>query len=160
MYAVIACPRCRRARVVEQGRKSAPCARCGRPLSIPDLRVYHAGPNLEEAQNAAGMLNAKLAGREAEFAAAFVPPPPRAARHDDPWNAAAAAARKADSEADRADEVARELSRQIPQGFTEGDLARAFALAGLPEARAGTHLARMVSALVVFEPKVGHYKAM
>lgn len=146
--------------MVEQGRKSAPCARCNRPLPLADLRVYHSGENLEEAQNAAGLLNAKLAGREAEFAAAFVPPPPRPARHDDPWNAAAAAARKADSEADRADEVARELSRQIPPGFKEADLGRAFALAGIPEARSGAHLARMVATLVVFEPKVGHYRAM
>ena len=159
MYAVIACPRCRRARVVEQGRRSAPCARCGRPLAIADLRAYHSGPNLEEAQNAAGLLNAKLAGREEEFAAAFVPAAPRPARHDDAWNAAAAAARKAESESARADAIARELSRQMPDGFTDADLRRAFGLAGIPEARAGAHLARMAATLVVFEPRVGRYRA-
>ena len=159
MYAVIACPRCRKARVVEEGRKSASCGSCGRPLQVADLRVYHSGPVFEEAQNAAGLLNAKLAGREKEFLAAFVPPPPRAVRHDDPWHAAAAAARKADSETDRADAIARVLS-QARGTFTQDDLQRAFRLADIPETRAPHHLGRMLAALVVFEPRPGQYKAM
>lgn len=159
MYSVIACPRCRRARVVEGGRKSAACGSCGRTLDLADLRVFHAGAAFEEAQAAAGLLNAKLAGREAEFAAALVPPPPRPVRHDDPWNAAAAAARKAESESDRADHVAQQLTRELGT-FTQDDLHKAFRLAGIPETRAPHHLGRMLHALVVFEPKVGRFKAL
>lgn len=158
MYAVIACPRCRKARVVQEGRKTTSCGSCGRPLHVPDLRVYHQGPDLEDAQGAAGLLNAKLAGREKEFLAAFVPPPPREVRHDDPWHAAAAAARKADSESARADALARALCAAMGT-FAEEDLARAFALAGLPESRAAHHLGRMLAALVLFEPRPGRYKA-
>ena len=149
MYAVVACPRCRKARVVEQGRRSASCGSCGRPLAVADLRVYHSGPALEEAQNAAGMLNAKLAGREKEFLAAFVPPAPREVRHDDPWNAAAAAARKAESESDRADAIARRLSQDLGT-FDQDDLQKAFRLAGIPETRAPHHLGRMLATLVLF----------
>ena len=159
MYAVIACPRCRKARVVEEGRKTASCGSCGRPLAMADLRVYHSGPGLEEAQHAAGLLNARLAGREKEYLAAFVPAAPRPVRHDDPWNAAAAAARKAESESDRADALARQLSEQMGS-FAEEDLGKAFALAGLPEGRAAHHLGRMLAALVLYEPRPGRYRAM
>lgn len=159
MYAVIACPRCRRARVVEQGRRTAACGSCGRDLPIQDLRAHHAGPALEEAQHAAGLLNAKLAGRESEFARAFLPPPPREARHDDPWHLAAAAARSAEAEADRADAVARALTKEMGT-FTQDDLHRAFRLAGIREARAPHHLGRMVAALVVHEPRPGQFRAL
>lgn len=160
MYLVVACSRCRRARVVQQGRKSAPCAACGRSLDLPNLRAFHQGEDLGEAQNAAGLVNAKLAGREREFAAAFIPAAPREVKHDDAWHAAAAAARKAESESDRADAAARALSAQAEKGFTEDDFGRALALAGVPMQRAAHHLGRMVATQVVYEPRPGRYRAL
>lgn len=157
MYAVIACPRCRRARVVEAGRKTAQCGSCGRALALADLRAHHQGDQLEEARNAAGLLNARLAGREGEFLGALLPAPAKPARHDDAFGAAAAASRRASSEADRANAVARELSRQMVD-FGEADLARAFHVAGLREP--GRHLRRMLETLVLYEPRAGRYSAL
>lgn len=157
MYLVVACPRCRRARVVEQGKKTTQCGSCGRSLVLQDLRAHFLGDGFEEASAAAGMLNARLAGREEEFLAALVPAPSPAARHDDAYGAAAAAARKANSEKDRADAVARALSARMVD-FGEQDLARAFEMADLKGAE--KHLARMLATQVVFEPRSGRYAAL
>lgn len=157
MYAVIACPRCRRARVVEPGRKSAGCGTCGRVLELADLRVQHESAHLDEARHAAGMLNARLAGREDEYLRALLPVPAAAPRHDSPESAAAAASRRASSEADRADAVARELARQTGE-FEEGELVRAFHLAGLRDPP--RHLKRMLDTMVLYEPRAGRYTAL
>ena len=153
MYLVIACPRCRRARVVEQGRKTAACAACDRPLQLADLRASYLGPSLEEAQQVAGMVNAKLAGREREYVAALVVPEPRAARHDDRFGMAAAAARRATSEKDRADAIARALGE-----FDDDELLKAFLSAGMRDP--GRQLRRMLETQVVYEPKPGLYRAL
>lgn len=153
MYLVVACGRCRRARVVEQGRKTATCASCSRVLELRDLRAYSLGPLLEEAQEVAGRLNAKLAGRKDEYLAAMVVPRAPAPRHDDRWNAAAAAARRATGETGRADAVARALGE-----FEDAELAAAFELAGLRESN--RHLRRMLATQVVFEPRPGVFKAL
>lgn len=130
MFHVIACPRCRRARVVDVGKKTTSCGSCGRELELAHLRAHHSGPSLDEARHAAGVLNARLAGREHEYLAALVPPAPRRPRHDDAFQAAAASSRRAASEADRADRVARALSQQVGE-FGEDDLARALHLSGI-----------------------------
>ncbi|MEA3199253.1 MAG: hypothetical protein QOE90_681 [Thermoplasmata archaeon] len=154
LYAVVACSRCRRGFVVEEGRKQATCAHCSRTLDLANVRAFHRGEDLEEARAALGQLNARLSGRAEEYARAFVPPAPRPASHDDAHQAAAAAARRAVSEKDRADAVARALGE-----FGLDDLARAFALAGLPTQKAEAHLARMLAAQVVFEPRPLRYRA-
>lgn len=159
MYAVIACPRCRRARVVEHGRKTAACASCNRPLVLADLRSYYAGPHFEEAQETAGLLNARLAGKGDDFARAMLPDRAPTPRHDDAWQAAAASARRATGESDRADAVARALGAEM-RAFALDDLRRAFELAGLPAGKAEAHLKRMLETLVVYEPRSGRYRVL
>ncbi|HUR67987.1 MAG TPA: hypothetical protein VM370_01985 [Candidatus Thermoplasmatota archaeon] len=153
MYLVVACSRCRRARVVEQGRKTASCGSCPRTLGLADLRPFYHGASLDEAREVAGRVNAKLAGREEEYLAATLIPHAPAPRHDNKWNAAAAAARKAHGESARADAVARALGE-----FEDAELAAAFALAGLREP--DRHLRRMIETQVVFEPRPGLFKAL
>lgn len=155
MFLVYACPRCRRARVVQPGRKSATCASCSRALELRDLAVQAQAATLDEAQAAAGALNAKLAGRADEWERALVPDAPAAVRHDDRADAAAAATRRAASEKDRADLVARALG-----SFSRADLRAAFERAGLPEAKLEDHLKRMLGTSVVFEPRSGRYQAL
>lgn len=158
MFQVVACPRCRRAKVVQSGRRTTSCGSCGRPLELAHLRAFHSGADLEEARHAAGILNARLAGREEEYAAALVPVAPRASRHEDAFDAAAASSRRASSEKDRADRVARALSQSLGE-FEEPDLARALHLAGISGTRAGLHLKRMLETTVLYEPKPGRYRA-
>lgn len=155
MYLVIACARCRRALVAESGRRQAACPSCGRAVVLADVRAFLSTDALDAAREAAGRLNARLAGREHEFAAAFVPEAPPAVRHDDRFQAAAAAARRAMSEREKADAVARALGE-----FGEEDLARAFEDADLRSGKIGAHLARMVATEVVFEPRPGLYRAL
>lgn len=156
MYLVIACPRCRRSRVVEAGKKSTSCGSCGRALALADLRPLASAGTLEEAQHAAGLVNARLVGREREFLASLLPQEAPAARHDDPYDAAAAAARKASSESDRVDEVARALFARLG-AFAEEDLEEAFHRAGIPAYRLESHLVRMLATNVLYEPRAGRY---
>lgn len=152
-YVVVACPRCRRARVAEADHKTAACSSCDRPLVLADLRAQHRTSSLEDARHAAGYLNAKLAGRDAEFLAAHLPAPTPAPRHDDRFAAAAAAARKGTGETGRADAVVRALGE-----FDDDDLARAFETAGLRDPE--RHLRRMLETQVVHEPRAGRYRAL
>ncbi|HWH07812.1 MAG TPA: hypothetical protein VNX21_01345 [Candidatus Thermoplasmatota archaeon] len=157
MFQVVACPRCRRAKVVDAARKTTQCGSCGRPLELAHLRPFAASADPEEARHAAGILNARLAGREGEYAAALVAAP-RASRHDDAFDAAAASSRRASSEKDRADRVARALSQSLGE-FGEPDLARALHLAGIGGNRAEAHLKRMLETTVLYEPRPGRYRA-
>lgn len=152
MLLLVACPRCRQAKVVEAGRKTTTCGSCSRTLTIADLRV-ESYQNQDEASEAVGRTNATLARREGEWESALVPSAPRAIRHDGPLDKAAAATRKAASEKDRADAVARSLG-----DFSAQDLAGAFALAGLR--RPEEHLQRMLATSIAFEPRAGRYRAL
>lgn len=155
MFQLVACSTCRRAQVTERGRKQATCVRCSRTLDLQNLRAFLVTTSLEGAQQAAGMLNARLAGREAEYAQALILPARPAPRHDDRFAAAAAAARTATSEKDRADAIARALRE-----FTESDLALAFKMTGLPAAKLETQLKRMLATDVVFQPRTGTYRIL
>ena len=156
MYLVVACPRCRHARVVEQGRKTASCGSCPNTLELANLRVAFMGDALTEAQDAAGRLNAKLAGREDEYLAGMLmmakPSSPKG-HHDDRWNAAAAAARNVSGEVARADAIARALRE-----FDDQDLLKASMLAGVRDPP--RQLRRMLETQVVYEPKPGLYRAL
>lgn len=158
MFLVVACPRCRRAKVVEEGKRTTTCPSCSRSLELEHLRVHHQAASPEEARHAAGILNARLVGREADFAVALVPPAPRAARHDGAADAAAAQARRASSESGRADRIARHLSQTLGE-FGRDDLAAAMRLAGIAPARVDAHLERMLATTLLFEPRAGRYRA-
>lgn len=158
MFAVIACPRCRRAKVIDAGKKTTTCPACMRILEVAHLRVHHHAPDAEEARRAAGILNARLAGREAEYAMALVPPAPRAARHESAADGAAAQARRATSEKDRVDRIARHLSQSLGE-FGIPDLEEALRLAGIRAAKDGGHLHRMLETTVLYEPRPGRYRA-
>jgi hypothetical protein len=157
VYAVLACPRCRRSRVVDSARKSFGCGVCGKSWKVAEQRVWFSTGDFEEAQRMVGLVNARLANREAEFQRALLPTrPPMAPKHDDPYMAAAAATRQARGDTDRADRLARALSVRLGD-FAEGDLLKAATLAGL--SKPAKHLARMLETHVLYEPRAGRYKA-
>lgn len=160
MFLVIACPRCRRAKVVEPHRKTTTCGSCTRPLRVADLRAFARAETTDEARAACGIVNARLAGREREYHEAILAPAPMVRpAHDDRFAAAAAAARRFASEADRVDAIARALSIRM-RDFGEDDLATAFDVAGIPRRRVDDHLRRMRMTSVVFEPRPARYRAM
>lgn len=160
MFSVVVCPRCRKSRVVEPTKKTTTCGSCGKDLDLRNLQRHDGGSTLADAQQKAGQLNARLQGREHEFAAAFLPQKAaREARHDDAWAAAGAATRKAASEADRADAAARSLT-EVLGAFGEDDLARAFRCAGIAPDKVESHLRRMLSASIIHEPRPTRYRAL
>ncbi len=158
MYLVVACPRCRRSRVVEQQRKTTTCGSCGRTLKLAEQRIWFTGPDLDEARRMVGMVNARLSGREEEYERHLLPAAPAAIapRHDGPLDAAVAATRRGRGETARAELLARTLSHEMG-AFEEEDLVEACRLAGLraPE----KHLARLLATHVLIEPRAGQYRA-
>ncbi|MHB8605431.1 MAG: hypothetical protein ACYDCK_09265 [Thermoplasmatota archaeon] len=135
----------------EPGKKTKTCAGCSRSLDLTTLQLTDAGEDLEEARRLAGIMNAKLAGRSEDFAAAMQPTPPAAVRHDGALDAAAAAARRGKGANGRADAVARRLGE-----FDAGDFEAACAGAGI--AGPDTHIARLVAEARLAEPRAGRYR--
>ncbi|MFA5861339.1 MAG: hypothetical protein WDA16_06545 [Candidatus Thermoplasmatota archaeon] len=158
MFSLIACTSCRRARLVEAGRKTAQCGACGRSIELGEARTYWTGADLEEGRHATGLLNAKLAHREDEFASSLLPQAPPPTRHDDPYASAAAATRHSSSEKDRVDRLTRALGAALPE-FCQSDLERAFDLVGLPSKKLDAHVRRMLETSVLYEPRAGRYRA-
>lgn len=151
---VVACPRCRRAKVVERGRKTTTCAVCGRPLKLAQARVLFETDEVDAAREAAGLANAKLAGREGEFQrslAALAPEP--AAAPATPHEAALRAIRVAPPAA-RVEAAARALRE-----FTQEDLARVLAEAGVAM-RADEALRQLAARRILVEPRAGRYRVV
>jgi len=63
-YAVVVCPKCRKAKAVVAGIKTSSCIYCGSKLKVDKLKVFHTSTSSSETAKAAGILNAKLAGGE------------------------------------------------------------------------------------------------
>jgi hypothetical protein len=138
---VVACSRCRKAKVCQAGQKTTTCGHCGRTLELALLRKHLETPDMAQAQQAAGMLNAKLAGQLEAFDPGAVPPQPKA---------------KPGDQAARARRVALELAARGPFGAQE--FAAALAQAGL-KAEPNDLLAKLVAAGILVEPRAGRYKA-
>jgi hypothetical protein len=139
---VVACPRCRKAKVCQAGQKTTTCGHCGRTLDLKVLTKHLETDDAAKASDAAGLLNAKLAGQlEAFLDAEVVPPAPPGPRG---------------SRADRARSLALDLAARGPFGVE--DLAQALAGAGLQD-DAGALLQRLVEHGVLFQPRPGTYRA-
>lgn len=143
---VVACPRCRKAKVCRAGQRTTTCGHCGRRLGLAGLRKHLETPSPEAARRAAGLLNARLAGRLDAFLEA-----PREAAPAHPSRASRGGL------AGRVRALALELAAHGP--FREEDFAAALARAGLPVGDAAEHLARLVAEGSLFEPRRGRYAA-
>lgn len=69
-YAVVVCPRCKSAFIVEPGHRTVSCRGCGRRLEAARLKVLFASDDFREAQDARGAVLAGMAGDSAAFEAA------------------------------------------------------------------------------------------
>jgi hypothetical protein len=139
---VVACSRCRQAKVCGAGQKTTTCGHCGRTLDLAQLKKHVVTEDPAVAAHAAGKLNAALAGNLKAFDAEAVPLPPPQPKGD-----RAAQARR----------VALDLALRGP--FAAPDLAEALVKAGV-QGEAEEHLERLLKAGVLYEPRRGRYAAM
>jgi hypothetical protein len=140
MLAVVACPRCRHAKVCDAGQKTTTCGHCSSRLDLAALRKHVLTERADEAQRAAGLLNARLAGRLDAFLDEAVPPAPPARQGD---------------QAARVRQLARDLAEQ--GAFDAERFAAELGAAGLDAARADEHIARMLAQGVLVEPRPGRF---
>lgn len=141
---VVACSRCRQAKVCKAGQKTTTCGHCSRTLDLAVLRKHLETTDPAAAQHAAGRLNALLAGRLDAFDAEALPAAPPAARKGD--------------RATQVRRVALDLALRGP--FGHDDFATALKAAGIDAEDPGEHLARLVAAGVLYEPRRGRFAAM
>lgn len=139
---VVACSRCRQAKVCKAGQKTTTCGHCGRALELALLKKHLETTDDAAAQHAAGRLNALLAGRLDAFDAEAIPAAPVQPKGD---------------RGTQVKRVALDLALRGP--FGEGEFAAALAKAGL-EVEADEHLRRLVAAGVLYEPRRGRFAAM
>jgi hypothetical protein len=137
---IIACPHCRKAKVCRAGQKTATCAHCSRTLQLAGLRKHLATDSPEEAQRAAGLLNARLAGRLEAFLGESLPPAPPPRR---------------EPAGQRVRSLAIGLAAEGP--FDAERFGAALARAGLDAAEAETWLERLVAQGVLYEPRRGRF---
>ncbi|MCA1812906.1 MAG: hypothetical protein LC624_03010 [Halobacteriales archaeon] len=142
MLAVLACPRCRHAKVCDSTQKTTTCGHCSAKLDLRVLRRHVETESADEAQRAAGLLNARLAGRLDAFLEEAVPVAPPS---------------KPGDQATRVRKLARDLAALGP--FDAQRFTAELSGAGLDPSAADEHLARLLAAGVLIEPRRGRYAA-
>lgn len=126
----------------QAGQKTTTCGHCSRTLDLKVLTKHLETDDAAKASDAAGVLNAKLAGQlEAFLDAATLPKPPP---------------QRQGSRAEQARRLALDLAARGP--FAEADFARALAEAGVPD-DANETLRKLVASGVLFEPRPGRFAA-
>jgi len=66
-YAVVVCPHCKNAFIMEPGHKSVSCRSCNKKFEAARLKVLFASDDFKEAQTARGSVVARMSGDEAAF---------------------------------------------------------------------------------------------
>jgi DNA replicative helicase MCM subunit Mcm2 (Cdc46/Mcm family) len=66
-YAVVVCPDCKNAFIIEPGHKTVSCRSCNKRLDAARLKVFLATDDFKEAQTARGSMVAKISGDTAAF---------------------------------------------------------------------------------------------
>lgn len=63
-YAVVICPNCKNARIIEQGKKTMKCTHCNKLHFTKNLRVQFETNNQQDARRVIGIIHASLNGKE------------------------------------------------------------------------------------------------
>lgn len=66
-FAVVVCPHCKNAFIMEPGHKTVTCRSCNKRLEAARLKVFHATDDFKEAQAARGSVVAGISGDTAAF---------------------------------------------------------------------------------------------
>ncbi len=154
MYGVVVCPRCKRAKGVDDRRRTTTCV-CGFEIHVAPRRMRARTERAADLPDLVGRVNAEIAGGlkayEADLALR------RRARPRDVHARVIAMAAKAGDRSARIRSAASELTREL-EVFTLDDWSRVLAGLGLPDPEG--MLENLVAASAVFEPRVGFYRAL
>lgn len=66
-YAVVVCPKCKNAFIMEPGPKTVSCRSCNKRLDATRLKIFFTSDDLKEAQTARASVIASLSGDSASF---------------------------------------------------------------------------------------------
>lgn len=165
-YLVVDCQGCSSPRIVEEGKDTGQCPRCGTTIQIETAHVHVRTEELTSAQDALGQVNAQRADGEllrpdelAQAAGAGSrrtekDPSPKAR---DPIDHAIQKAREVTSERMQVRLTAEGLTERFDT-FTEEQWVEAMGRLDVAEARAREHLQRLSQGSIVAEPEHGRYR--
>lgn len=159
--AVLLCPRCKGAILADTAHDTTTCKRCGKRVTVADMRVFHETTDPEEARRVAGALNARRAGGDAE-AERFVEEVladdgDGGAESATPLERAVAEAKQRSGRDARAKAAALALARD--DDLTVEALAEALDRLGHDADRADDLLEAWTREGVLFEPTPGRYRS-
>jgi transposase-like protein len=66
-YAVIVCPRCNTAKIVDTSKRTTTCFTCKKHITLEKQTFLYETNTLEKAQQALGLVNAEKDGKKEEF---------------------------------------------------------------------------------------------
>lgn len=161
-YAVLLCPRCKGALIADTDHETTGCKRCGKRVTVAEMRSFHTTTDAEEARRVAGAVNARQAGGEAEVER-FVEEVLERRDGDGhspatPVERAVAKAKDASGRDGKAKAAAMALADE--DALTEEALAEALATLGQDPDRAGDLLLRWTRSGDLFEPTPGRYRPL
>ncbi|OGS51170.1 MAG: hypothetical protein A3K65_05580 [Euryarchaeota archaeon RBG_16_68_12] len=154
MYGVVVCPRCRRAKGVDLGRKTTTCP-CGLEIRVVPSRVKVQVGTSRELIEAVQRANAELGGGLGIVERASAPRRRRPSR--DVHQRVVALAAKAGDRAHRVRAAATELTREL-EVFSYDDLRAVLLGLGIDDVEEA--LDELLHANVVYEPREGYYRAV
>lgn len=165
-YLVVDCQGCGSPRIVEEGKDTGQCPRCGTRIQIASAHVHARVDDLTTAQDALGQVNAQRADGEllrpdelaqAAGAGSQRTEKDRSPKARDPIDHAIAKAREVTSERMQVRLAAEGLTERLDT-FTEEDWVEAMDRLDVVEARAREHLQRLSRESIVAEPEHGRYR--
>lgn len=150
-YQVISCRDCGAPRIVEAGRKTTQCPRCGTRLDLERVLVHAETGSIDEARDAVGQINARRAGGEL-----LRENDPKTVEPADAIDEALQQAREVTGQAMRVKLAAQGLT-DVFDTFDQGQWIEALERLDIQEGRAREHLERMVQLNMLAQPKPGDY---
>lgn len=154
MYAVVVCPRCKRAKGVDLKQKTTTCV-CGFQIQVRPARIRGRAETARQLAPLVGKVSASLSGGLETYREATAPV--RRKRSRNPHLRVIGIASKPRDRASRIRAAAIELTREFDL-FSLEDWIRVLAAIGVP--RAEEALETLVRANFVLEPKEGFYRAV
>jgi len=67
-FAVIICPKCKRAKIIEQDKQTTTCPYCNTTHKLKNIRMYYQTNDQEKARKIVGLIHAKQDNKQDEVA--------------------------------------------------------------------------------------------
>lgn len=153
MYGVVVCSRCRNARAVDLGRKTARC-QCGNTIELKEAKRFFESSNQREVAAAVAGLNAELKGGTEEWKSSIGDLKKEA---KDPYTRIVMNASAMSSQKEKLEAAVKGLTSAFGS-FTKKELEKVLRSLGIKDVE--ERLQDMLRESIIFEPRKDVYRAV